>query len=301
MTQMNTGLGMMQEENGYRGPSRTAVSATVAPAPLLEDRSLEATMPTRRDIDMLTDRLAPGTRVYLSALPRLTFAEQAKTATALSRAGLDPVPHLPARRFPDAAELRTCVRRLRNDAGVDKVLVIAGDIANPLGAYKSSLDVIRDDGFLAAGFSEVGISGYPDGHPLIDSTTLDAHQEDKIRVLVMAGIGVEIATQFSFDAAKIATWHDRLRQRGIVCPVRIGLAGPANAATLLKLALRCGVSLPSRATNTAAQLLRGRGIDEIYAALSAGSLGQNPPHKTSLHVYSFGGIRRTLDWLDNAD
>ena len=41
--------------------------------------------------------------------------------------------------------------------------------------------------------------------------------------------------------AAIVAWISRLRDFGLEQPVRIGLAGPTNLATLLRYARRCGV------------------------------------------------------------
>ncbi|MCZ6604200.1 MAG: methylenetetrahydrofolate reductase, partial [Alphaproteobacteria bacterium] len=188
------------------------------------------------------------------------------------------------------------LKEARGQAGIDKALVIAGDLNRPKGPYASSLDVISDDIFLKAGLTEIGIAGYPEGHPLIDDRTIDAELGLKINTLILANMSVEIVTQFSFDAGAIVAWYDRLRRQGIICPIRIGLAGPASAATLLNLALRCGVNLPLRQTNKAAQLLRGASTQEIVASLAASPEIADSPHTVALHMYSFGGIARTAEW-----
>lgn len=258
--------------------------------------SLEATLPTARDLDAMADLLPPGTRVYLSALPRVSCKIQLANAVALKKAGLEPVPHISARKFRDREHLADYLKSARNDAGVEKALVIAGDFGRPRGPYASSLDVIADTAFLRSGLAEVGISGYPEGHPLIDAATLDEVLSLKINALVLASMTVEIVTQFSFDDTAIIAWHERLRRRGVVCPIRVGIAGPAKAGTLLKLALRCGVNLPSRATNTAVQLMRGHNAEDILASLDGSSLAQDGDRRTSLHFYSFGGAEKTARW-----
>src|SRR6516165_9784126 len=53
------------------------------------------------------------------------------------------------------------------------------------------------------------------------------------------GLAVHIVTQFGFDAQAILQWIARLREFGVEHPVRIGLAGPTNLATLLRYAQRC--------------------------------------------------------------
>ncbi len=256
--------------------------------------SLEATLPTARDIDILRDTLAPETRVYLTALPGVPYAKQLVSAARLRAAGFEPVPHLAARAFRSRDRLSDYLKVARQEAGITKALVIAGDQNRPKGPYASSIDLISDDIFLNAGLTEVGISAYPEGHPFIVAESVDEALGHKIDALFRANMSVEIVSQFSFNAEAVVSWHDRLRHQGIVCPIRIGLAGPATAGTLLKFALRCGINLPLRQTNTAARLLRGTSADEIVAGLAASKVAADK--HVSLHIYSFGGIERTAQW-----
>jgi methylenetetrahydrofolate reductase (NADPH) len=71
----------------------------------------------------------------------------------------------------------------------------------------------------------VGIAGYPEGHPKIDTDTLWRCLRWKLGFLQDAGCSVEITTQFGFDADAVVRWLKRLRREGIDVPVRIGAAG----------------------------------------------------------------------------
>ena len=54
-----------------------------------------------------------------------------------------------------------------------RLLVIAGDRAEPAGPFHGALEAI-DSGLISrSGISEIGISGYPDGHPRIADHELD--------------------------------------------------------------------------------------------------------------------------------
>ena len=61
------------------------------------------------------------------------------------------------------------------------------------------------------------------------------------------GLQVHIVTQFCFEGEPIVAWLKRIRAMGVHLPVRIGLAGPAGIATLMRYAMHCGVGNSIRA------------------------------------------------------
>jgi len=86
-----------------------------------------------------------------------------------------------------------------------RMLVIAGD-PRPAGRRISQLD--RGDRRRARlqrhGITEIGIAGYPDGHPRISAAgPRPAPLADKIQAAETTGIAVHIVTQFCFDASAI--------------------------------------------------------------------------------------------------
>jgi len=180
-------------------------------------------------------------------------------------------------------------------------LVIAGDRDKPAGTFLSALEVI-DSGLLQRhGIVEIGISGYPDGHPRIATHDLERALTAKIAAANATGLAVHIVTQFCFDAAPILAWIVRLRAFGIEEPVRIGLAGPTNLATLLRFAQRCGVKASAQALARQAGLVRQlfsmttpdglvRTLAEAHAAARLGEV--------ALHLFSFGGPTATARWAD---
>jgi methylenetetrahydrofolate reductase (NADPH) len=265
--------------------------------------SLEASAPTPAEIKVLNEDLTPGSRIYLSALPRVSHDHQFEAAKMIREAGFDPVPHIAARKFSSRNELADHLAALTGRAGVTRALIVAGDLSRPLGPYADTLDLLNDDAFLRSGIAEIGISGYPEGHPLIEEDLTDKLLARKTDLASQAGMSVEIVTQFCFSATSIIDWHDRIRRQGIIVPIRVGLAGPASPSALLKLALRCGVSLPLRHTNVAMKLLKGMSADDIVAELADSTLESEAGQRIALHFYSFGGIKRTANWasLSEAD
>src|SRR5499427_10330582 len=263
--------------------------------------SFETTRPTRGDIEALRATIAPKTPIYVSAVPAHPLAMQIDTATSLAAAGFEPVPHIAARRFASGAELDRHLGRLSDDAGVRRVLVIGGDFGSPAGPFHAAIEVIESGLLHARGIVEVGIAGYPDGHPRLGATELDRALAAKVEAATATGLLVHIVTQFGFSARTILSWIARLRDQGIDLPVRIGLAGPTTLSGLLRYARICGVTASAqglmRHTGLAKQLFGMVTPDTVVRALAeqAADLGDAAPH-----VFSFGGLAAGCRWASAA-
>src|SRR5258708_16081535 len=133
--------------------------------------SFEATRPTRGDIEALRAGIAPKTPIYVSAVPAHPLATQIDAAVSLAAAGYEPVPHIAARRFSSGAELDRHLGRLSDDAGVQRVLVIGGDIAAPAGPFFAAMEVIENGLLQSRGIVEAGIPPLPDTPPRLRPTT----------------------------------------------------------------------------------------------------------------------------------
>jgi methylenetetrahydrofolate reductase (NADPH) len=263
--------------------------------------SLEATLPKPDEIETLARRLAPGTEVFLSTLPHVSLDQQIETARSVRANGLEPVLHIAARYFASRTELVGYLARANREARADRVLVIAGDLDRPRGAFDSALSLIASGLLADYGMGRVGIAGYPEGHPKISGRILDSALDEKLAAIRAAGLAAEIVSQFCFDAAPIAGWVTGVRARWPDVPIRVGLAGPASARALLKFALRCGVAAPLRGfgrnLSTAGQLLRTVSPEPIVAVLDEALPASPPASGVSVHFFSFGGLARTVEWV----
>src|SRR5207237_3620761 len=65
--------------------------------------------------------------VYLPSLPGLPLSRTLEAIAALRAAGLDPVPHVSARRILDRDEFRDFLKQAVADHGVHRLLLIGGD------------------------------------------------------------------------------------------------------------------------------------------------------------------------------
>jgi methylenetetrahydrofolate reductase (NADPH) len=119
------------------------------------------------------------------------------------------------------------------------------------------------------------------------------------------GLEIRIVTQFVFEGAPIAEWLKGLRALGVDVPVHIGLAGPAGIATLTRYAMQCGVGNSIRALTKSAsfgRLLTERDpkpvIQELLASAPDGDPSAMPMGIAALHFYTFGGLKKTVEWIN---
>jgi methylenetetrahydrofolate reductase (NADPH) len=230
--------------------------------------SLEATRPSADDVDALAAIAPAGTHVYLSAVWTRPPQEVVAAAALLRRAGLEPVPHLAVRNIASVSALDEFLAELAAEAGVRRLLVIAGDSDKPAGAFRSAIEVIDGGALRRHGITEIGIAGYPDGHPRVSQQDLDRALADKINAAETTGMAV-----------------------------RVGLAGPTSLATLLRYAKRCGVRASAQGLARQAGLLRQLFAmstpDALVRTLAErrGELGEIAPH-----FFSFGGLALTARW-----
>jgi methylenetetrahydrofolate reductase (NADPH) len=272
-------------------------------ADFLDGFSMEATRLSLPDIEALKSTLPRGARVYLTAIPNKPQAEQVEAAVRLRAAGLEPVPHLAARGIESRGALDEALARMTKEAGVRRALVIAGDCDRPKGPFASALELIESGLLQRHGISEVGIAGYPEGHPRISQDVLDRTLAAKAEAAEQTGLSVHIVTQFAFDAPTITTWLARLRDLGIEHPVRIGMAGPTSLSTLLRYAQRCGVRASAQGLTRQAGLIKhllGTSapdgiIRPLAEACADGKLG-----RVGTHFFSFGGAAATARWVKAA-
>src|SRR5215831_7755836 len=109
---------------------------------LLKNYSIEATVQQAQRILRFADIVPPGTQIYIPHTPHTSFSEIVDLAGRIRREGMEPVPHIVARRIESFASLENLLKRLNDDGGVRQVLAVAGDIAVPAGELQSALEVL---------------------------------------------------------------------------------------------------------------------------------------------------------------
>jgi len=272
-------------------------------AALLPSASVEISS-RGHQIAELREHFAEGTAVTITFLPGDNYRHNVETSAALRRAGFNPVPHIAAREMASHKALDDFLARARGEAGVTRILLIAGDVATTRGPFRSTRDV-RASGLIELhGIESVSVAGHPEGHPFLeppDATKALGGWRDWGR---QTETQVDVVTQFCFESTPILQWIAELDRTGIDLPVIVGLAGPATPATLTKFALRCGIGNSIRALRAQigrfGRLLTDTGPDDVVRGLCSAPAAATASI-AGFHLFPFGGLRKAGRWLHDYD
>jgi len=286
---------------GPGGSDRSGSAAAVA-GELVACGSLEMGAEAPEDARRIAELLPAGTPVYVNHLPRHELPHTLAALVALREAGLEPVPHIAARRVVSRAQLSAFLDQAVRVAGVAKALLIAGDVKTPLGPYTDGAALIRDGVLADSGLQQVGLPGYPEGHPQISTALLNAALEEKLALLEAQRLAGYLVTQFSFAPHRIVEYCADLLRRAPAVPVYVGLAGPTTPRRLLKFAQRCGVSASLRALQAegmrAVRLFTQVDPGAQLTAIARHARSGSASNVVGVHLYSFGGVAATAAWMN---
>jgi methylenetetrahydrofolate reductase (NADPH) len=263
--------------------------------------STEVTPHDEKFLDEYARILPAGYRVYVAHTPKASLDDVVRVARHLKSNGLDPSPHIVARRVADLAQLRGSLKQLA-DSGIGQVLLVAGDVAVPGARFTSTLELLESRVLGDAGINRVGVAGHPEGHPAVAPDVLWEALERKQAFGAANGFTMHIATQFGFDSRTLGVWEQGLAARGITLPVHAGVAGPTPFTKLLKYAAHCGVgaSLKAVSGNT---LSLGRlpylatRADEMLLGVYRAKQLRSDSRIFAPHFFAFGGVLETARWL----
>jgi methylenetetrahydrofolate reductase (NADPH) len=274
-------------------------------AAFLKNLSVEITPRQIEKLPLLQERLPKGTPIFIALIDPADVGGQLAAASALRKAGLEPIPHVPARFVLDETDLKNRIGALAGEAGVTQMLVLGGGAPTPMGKFDAAIQLLQTDVFQKNGVKRIGVAGHPEGNADItkvhgEAVLLKALGE-KQAWLKANNISGFIATQFLFEAAPVAYWASMLRDNGIDLPIHVGIPGPATIKTLVKYAAMCGVGNSARFIRKQAlnitKLLTVNTPDEFIEQLAVLHFDRPELGIAAPHLYPFGGFDKMFDWL----
>ena len=292
--------------NFARRASPVSTGSDAQLAAFLNGWSIEVMPRTAEKIEDFKAILPAGTRVYIAHIDGTPIEDMVATAARLSDDGFEVMPHFPARIIKDASVLEDWISRYQNDAGVKQGLILAGGVAQPVGEFHSSMQLLETGLFDRAGFTRLHVAGHPEGNKDIDPDGSDKMVMDAARwkqaFSERTDAKMAMATQFAFDAAPMIAWADRLKAEGINLPIHIGIAGPAKLQTLIKFAIACGVGpslkvLQKRAMDVT-KLVMPYDPTDVLTALAAHKAAHPDSLIEQAHIFPLGGINASATWLN---
>ena len=278
-----------------------AAPSTGSLEPFLKGYSIEVMPRTAEKVESFRDLLPTGTRVYIAHIEGTPIEDMVATAKRIGAEGFDVMPHFPARIIKDKTTLTDWVARYKG-VGVSQGLLLAGGVAQPVGDYATSMQLLESGAF--DGFQRLHVAGHPEGNKDIDPDGSDKMVMEAARwksaFADRTDAKMAMATQFCFEAQPVIDWVNRLQAEGIKLPVHIGIAGPAKLQTLIKFAIACGVGpslrvLQKRAMDVTKLLLPYEPTD--FVSELAAHKAANPGFGIeSVHFFPLGGIKTNATW-----
>ena len=249
-------------------------------------------IPLKNVLDQ-SEFLPEGAVVSVTASPQKGMMETIDLTLDLKRRGFDAIPHLSARLTTDRTELQEILRRL-DDGGVHKAFVVGGD-ATDHGEFFDGLALLDAMEEIGHGLTEIGIPGYPEGHHIVDTSTITRALQDKLPYASY------VTTQMCFVPDAISGWVRGLRESGVDLGVYIGIPGVAELTKLISLSVRIGVGpsarFLSKNKSLAGRLVRPGGYspDDLIVGL-APLLADPLANILGFHVYTFNRVETTEAW-----
>lgn len=248
-------------------------------------------LPLERSVE-LAERLPRAERLTITCSPRHGPDESVAIARRLQGLGHDVTVHVAARMVHDRAHLDELLDGMAQ-AEAD-LFLIGGDATPPQGPWSSAVDLLPVIAEHPQRPSEIGIAGYPEGHPRIDDGTLADVLHTK------SALADYVTTQLCFDPDAVLAWLRETRERGVTLPVLVGLPGVVDRRRLLEMSMRIGVG-PSLSF-----LRKQRGLrnllgparvtpDRVYDGL-APCLEEHDLNITGFHYYTFNQLVDTWEW-----
>jgi methylenetetrahydrofolate reductase (NADPH) len=262
---------------------------------LVADARLEV-IPMRGIEDRVRTHLPVGSSVTVTCSPGKGPDPTLDVAERLHAAGYPVLPHVSARTVRSEGHLAEILGRVAA-GGFGQLFAIGGDGSEPLGPYASAVDLLAAIADAPNRPAEIGIGGYPEGHPLIDDETLMKALAAK------QPYATHIATQICFDPVKIGEWIRRIRAAGITLPIFVGMAGAVNRRRLIEVSLRVGVGpsvkFVSKHGSLVSRLMRRGGYrPDDFVTRMAPFASKREFGIRGLHVFSFNQVESTQLWRE---
>lgn len=242
---------------------------------------------------MQAAHLPSGAKVTVTCSPSRGLESTLLFVEELAEMGFRAVPHISARLVSDETHLEEVLRRLE-DSGTREVFVIGGDVKEPAGKFSGTFDLLSAMSKLGHGFVEVGVAGYPEGHPVISDRILRQALLDKRRYATY------IVTQMCFDPDAILNWISGIRRQGVALPVYVGLPGVVGWRNLLRISLKIGVGdsarfLTKNVSRTKKLFTPAYSPDDLIGEL-APCLDDRDYNIRGFHLYTFNQVESLEKW-----
>jgi methylenetetrahydrofolate reductase (NADH) len=233
-------------------------------------------------------------KLTVTASPHKGMEETLRLAEQLATQGYHVAPHLSARLMEDGARVEEILQRL-HEAGIRDAFVVAGDAKEPIGKFSGAPELLEAMSEIGHELEEIGITGYPEGHPFLKDETLRQAMYEK------RPYATYIVSQICFDPQTTSGWIRSVRERGVELPIYIGIPGAASKRKLMQISSSIGVGgsadFLKKHGNWFVRLLLPGGYspDDLVEELGP-YLGDPDRGVYGFHIYTFNEVEKTEAW-----
>ena len=274
-------------------------SAAQQIAAFLHGFSVGAVAPAIEQVAALKSALPPRAKVHLTAVPDGRMAKPVEAAVRVRARGLRAGAASRGARHRKPRRARrgvgTADARGRRPASARHRRRTAGTT----GPFASAIELIESGLLQRHGISEIGIAGYPEGHPRLSQDALASRARRQGRSGRADRARRHIVTQFAFDAARFWPGWDGCAISA--SSIRCGSAWPARRACRRSCATRTAAASALRRRTDAP----GRPCPSTCSAPArpTASFGRSPKRcgdgtlgRVAAHFFSFGRAAATARW-----
>lgn len=254
-------------------------------------------MPFDNVVDLVVAHVPTEIPLTVTATQARGLKKTLDTAIELKRKGYTVAPHVPARQVTSKRHLDEIVSQLEGK-GIDRIFIIAGDAKVQEGEFEGALDLLKALDARGHHFTNIGISGYPEGHAFISAEEVEQALRDKYPY------AHRILTQICFSADIFVGWSIRLKNEGIDLPIHAGMPGPVSRQKLMRIASKIGLGQSAnflkKQKNMFWRFFTPTGYDPTNLLKG---LVQHVLIKDStisgLHINTFNDLEATEQWRQN--
>jgi methylenetetrahydrofolate reductase (NADPH) len=244
--------------------------------------------------ESVVEHVPKNISLTVTASPGKGMPSTVDLAERLALHGFHVAPHLSARLIRDRSELDEILQRSK-EAGIRDAFVVAGDVPEPAGEFEGAVDLLRAMTEIGHPFEKLGITGYPESHPVIsDEATIQA-MYDKVPYADY------IISQICFDPKTIWDWARWVKRRGVELPIRVGMPGVVNRQKLMRISTSIGLGESARfllkQRNWLLKMFMPGGYSPNRLVLGLKpALADPESNLAGFHIYTFNDVAKTEAW-----
>jgi len=272
----------------------TTATHTLTPVARLLGQSRYEVIPLAGVEEKVLEHVHRDVTITVTASPIKGLEPTLELSTSLASHGYSVVPHLSARLVRDRSHLSELIAQF-DGLGITDVFVVGGDADAPAGEFEGAPALLEAMHEIGHPFEQIGITGYPESHPLIDDWTTIASMFEKARYATY------IASQICFDSRITVAWINNVWARGTQLPILVGIPGIVPRAKLMRVSAKIGIGESLRYlrkhNDFVTRFLRPGGFspDRLIKGLQP-VLGGPEEKVGGFHIFTFNEIEETEAW-----